>query len=423
MMAALTGPWTPLLKGSLRRDALETIHDIAVSLSGLPKAPHQLRSDQAEDEYGLLTGRAGVALFFGYLARAGLYDGAEQLARRFLNEAEAALMRHNFGSSMCSGFTGIAWAHSNLRRHFFGEPDGGELGAIDEVLLTWLRDSRSTAEFDVLYGLVGIGVYALERLPRRRARTMLRLVVERLAGCATRLGGLPGWRSPPSRNSFRKAGEFNLGLAHGTPGVVAFLARVVEAGVALRSAAPLLWRATEWLLARRHPEAGGSIFPSYCELDGTPGPSSRAAWCYGDPGVSTALWAAGISLDDRGLQDEALRIACHARRRAAASTRVHDTTLCHGAAGLAHIYHRWARSTGDARMRTAAVKWFERALSFRRPGQGVGGFVAEATAGPRRTSTTANAGLLTGATGVGLALLAAVTPIEPAWDRILLLDI
>ena len=32
-------------------------------------------------------------------------------------------------------------------------------------------------------------------------------------------------------------------------------------------------------------------------------------------------------------------------------------------------------------------------------------------------------GLLTGATGVGLALLAAATAIEPAWDRILLVSV
>jgi len=31
--------------------------------------------------------------------------------------------------------------------------------------------------------------------------------------------------------------------------------------------------------------------------------------------------------------------------------------------------------------------------------------------------------LLTGAVGIGLALLAATTPVEPMWDRILLLDL
>jgi hypothetical protein len=35
----------------------------------------------------------------------------------------------------------------------------------------------------------------------------------------------------------------------------------------------------------------------------------------------------------------------------------------------------------------------------------------------------AEPGLLTGTAGVGLALLAATTPIEPAWDRALLVAI
>jgi hypothetical protein len=33
-----------------------------------------------------------------------------------------------------------------------------------------------------------------------------------------------------------------------------------------------------------------------------------------------------------------------------------------------------------------------------------------------------DSGVLTGAAGIGLVLLAAATPIEPTWDRMLLLD-
>jgi lantibiotic biosynthesis protein len=35
----------------------------------------------------------------------------------------------------------------------------------------------------------------------------------------------------------------------------------------------------------------------------------------------------------------------------------------------------------------------------------------------------ADPGFLTGSSGVGLALLAAATPVEPEWDRILLTDL
>ena len=60
------------------------------------------------------------------------------------------------------------------------------------------------------------------------------------------------------------------------------------------------------------------------------------------------------------------------------------------------------------------MRWFRRTLAFRRPGRGIAGFTAH---------DGADRSLLTGAAGIGLALLAASTAVEPAWDRILLLDL
>ena len=59
---------------------------------------------------------------------------------------------------------------------------------------------------------------------------------------------------------------------------------------------------------------------------------------------------------------------------------------------------------------------------MRRPEGGIGGFFALDVVNDERR-WVADPGLLTGATGIGLALLAAITPVEPAWDRILLVSI
>jgi hypothetical protein len=81
------------------------------------------------------------------------------------------------------------------------------------------------------------------------------------------------------------------------------------------------------------------------------------------------------------------------------------------------------QATGDSGLAEAARFWFERALAMRQPGRGIGGYEAWAPAEDRDMTWVAEAGLLTGAAGIGLALLAATTPIEPAWDRMLLVAI
>ncbi|HEY7026955.1 MAG TPA: lanthionine synthetase LanC family protein, partial [Gemmatimonadales bacterium] len=242
--------WQPLLEGSLRDQALETVRDIAEALRNPPQ-PTPL---------GLLTGRAGIAVFFAYLSEAGLDEAAEDLAWDFLDESEAGLSEQWMGVSMCEGFTGIAWAHAHLHQALSHARDRGELKDLDETLIALLRDWPSPDQYELLYGLVGIGVYALERLPRPRARTMLRLIVERLEESAQLMTDGLAWRSP--ENPDGRSGEYNLGMAHGIPGVIAFLARTAAAPLQRRKALSLLGGAVNWLRSRRlTPEEGGG-FPA-----------------------------------------------------------------------------------------------------------------------------------------------------------------
>jgi hypothetical protein len=78
---------------------------------------------------------------------------------------------------------------------------------------------------------------------------------------------------------------------------------------------------------------------------------------------------------------------------------VRDASLCHGAAGNAHLFHRWYALTGEPVFAEAARTWYAHALGMPPP---------ESMA------------FLEGAAGIALALVAATTEIEPAWDRVLL---
>lgn len=99
---------------------------------------------------------------------------------------------------------------------------------------------------------------------------------------------------------------------------------------------------------------------------------------------------------------------------------VNDAGLCHGAAGVAHLFNRLFQATGRAELRRAAVFWFERALQMRASGAGLAGYRSffPQLDGPARWDDDAS--FLTGVAGIALAFLAATTAVEPAWDRALL---
>jgi hypothetical protein len=101
---------------------------------------------------------------------------------------------------------------------------------------------------------------------------------------------------------------------------------------------------------------------------------------------------------------------------------VRDAGLCHGAAGLGHLFNRLYQATGHPELLVVARSWLERALAMRSLDRGVGGFVAWGPDAQGELDWRNDPSLLNGAAGVALALLAATTPIEPAWDRFLLLS-
>ena len=59
---------------------------------------------------------------------------------------------------------------------------------------------------------------------------------------------------------------------------------------------------------------------------------------------------------------------------------------------------------------------------MRRPGEGVAGFPMLERNPDGAERWVAKRGLLEGETGIALALLAAVTDVDPAWDRMLLVS-
>jgi hypothetical protein len=424
--------WTPLLTGQAYEAALQALDDIAADLARWAEAPGDAREESPASPGRLLSlagGEAGIALFFAYLDRAFPDRGHDDTALLFLERAVEGVGEEQTQPSLYSGFSGVAWVLEHLQGTLLepGDEDPGE--DVATALAGMLGQSPWPGEYDLIGGLVGYGVYGLERLPRSGGIECLGSAVARLGELAERPGDGPAggltWRTPRERISEElrdrcPEGNFNLGVAHGMPGAVALLGAACAAGLE-EEARPLLDGAILWMLGQRLPPGAGSHFPSVVApgLDSASQGPSRAAWCYGDPGIAAALLAAGRAAGEPAWEREALAIAAAAAVRPVETAGVVDVGLCHGAAGLAHLFNRFWQAGGDPACAAAARFWLGRALEMRRPGEGIGGFLAWLPDAGGELAWRADPGFLTGAAGIGLALLAAVSPVAPGWDRVL----
>ncbi len=410
------GPWLPLLDGDLARQAREAVEEIA----------EDLRREPSRDA-SLAEGLAGQAVFFAYLAR---FSGEEEhlgLSERLLDEATDALVTVPMHAGLYSGFPGIAWAEQHLAGFlgFADDPEDDAGREIDEAVLETLDQSPWPESFDLVRGVTGIGVYALERLPRPLAKACLERVVAHLMDLAEETIDGVTWFTPPDQLgpwalSTCPNGRYDLGAAHGTPAAIALLAEAGRLGMLDAAGTSRLEGAVRWLLARKDELGGASCFASWV-APGAPPISARLAWCYGDAGIAAVLLHAARTAGRKDWEEEALAIAGRAAARPRETSGVVDAGLCHGAFGLAHLFNRIHQATREDRFAGPARLWYEIGLRhLRRPGEGIGGFPVSRREPDGTYTWQRDGGFLVGSAGVGLALLAAISDQEPLWDRLLL---
>jgi hypothetical protein len=403
-------------------DAPETATAYAI-LRELSSSFHQLDSSTLSDPF-LAGGCAGLALMHAALHQVFPESDNEQLAISALDRAVDILGIADSAPALFNGYSGVAWVAEVL----CGDPgvslEDDPNAQVDVALEARLAQSPCEDSFDLLDGLTGMGVYALERAPRPSSRRIVELIVNRLAEMSESQDGGVAWRSRrewiPEKVRPETIPDWNLGVAHGVPGVIALLARITNIEMDTSTAViarTLLDKSITWLLAQETKEG----FPYYVGSGFVP-ELARLAWCYGDPGISATLVLAGQAAGQRDWEEEGIRVGLRACAGLPETAGVKDGGLCHGAAGLGHIFHRLYRSTQREEFAKASRLWFRQLFAMRRES---GSFAGYLSYGPDREGTLGwheESGFLTGAAGITLALTAAVTETEPVWDRAMMLS-
>ncbi len=364
--------------------------------------------------FSLASGLPGLSLFFGYLSKATGRPELADIASDHLSKAiDLVADAPSPGLGLLSGLSGVAWAWQHLDQLLLGSVSKEATADLDEMILAAVRQSPWRWEWDLAHGLAGIGLYAVGHPDSEFARESVQEIVSRLDELVESYPPGIAWKTDPRlMNSPNVAefpeGRFDQGIAHGTPGVMLFLNSALKRGVAPPAARRMLNLALDWLQATLRPHDG----LSRCTYFPPATSASRPGWCYGDPGVALML----LGLDTGNAQQPSgspIQFAEYAAEYSEAATGVIDAGLCHGAAGLGHLFHRAYRATGSLCLRRSARLWFDRTLEMRRPEGGVAGFL---NWWPEAAEWRGEAGLLVGAAGIGLALLSALHEYEPKWD-------
>jgi hypothetical protein len=382
----------------------------------------------------LAEGYPAMALLFAELSHRN--ERYRRVAHTYLSHAVAHLAQAPPGG-LYAGPVAVAFAASCAVRR---PADYAKLlEPLDRSIAAWVprrlaaererieagRPGTTFASYDVITGMTGVGRYLLRRAPKAfdALTEILHYLVALSRPCPD--DGPPGWLVAHAADGHDKPGaHLNLGLAHGIPGPLALLSLAWRAGIRVDGQRQAITRIAHWLLDRRIDRSAGPTWSALlhpADLRASPDrvAPSRAAWCYGSPGVARALQIAGQALD----RPEWIAIAVESIRgilRQSAYLGVHDAGLCHGWAGLLHITRLIAMDANDTGLLHASTRLADRILGCYDE-QAPFGFRASMAPMPE---TADLAGFLEGAAGVVLALLSFADGTRPAtgWDAALLVS-
>jgi lantibiotic biosynthesis protein len=395
-----------------KKDISDKIHEIAKILQNY----------SIENNISLFGGNAGISLFLSYYARFSKKEKYVEKSIRIISDIFDKVSEGIAHPTFAGGLAGIGWFLEFLQDNNFLEVDTNEaIGEIDEYLNGIMVNEMEQNKFDYLHAGGGIALYFLKRKSLPKRNQYLLEFVDLLEKSLIKEDDKNKWVSKIFVGYEKEEDVYNLSLSHGIASIISILSKIYKDGINKDKAYALLNGALNYILNNQFDTTKSlSYFPDSISLDGKKGHETRLAWCYGDLGISVALWNASKVLMDMELEQKAIEILLYsAKRRNLKENMVVDAGLCHGTAGIAHIFNRMFINTGILEFKEVTDYWFTETLKMAKFEDGLAGYKIWRT---EEHGWTNDYGFIEGIAGIGLAMISYVSDIEPAWDECLLLS-
>jgi lantibiotic modifying enzyme len=404
--------WKPILE----------MKNIETRLTSISNALYQ---SKIESDYSLLGGKAGVALFFYYYWLFSKND-------KHLHKANSIILKNidffaNSKSqvySLCNGNAGFMWTINHLITNSFIDGDCNDLfHERDTLIFSLMKNDILGGKYDFLHNALGAGLYfsCRDNEQSRCYAESLICGLERIAEIDT--NGLK-WRSTINRESGIEE-VYNTGMSHGIASIIGFLCKAYKKNIQKECTETLLIGAVNYLLSLKLeiPETSMmSFFPNTVSVtENKKNNPGRLSWCYSDLSIGIAIWHASQVLKNKDWERIAISVLMQTTLRTNPIKEfINDAGICHGSAGIAHIYNRIYQFTGINAFRDSAIFWLNNTIEMAVFSDGLAGYKAYRT--ERCGGLVNKEGILEGIAGIGLVLLSATSNIEPKWDECLLLS-
>lgn len=411
--------WTPIIsEHKVQIDIYNKIDDI---YDILVKRVNEIK------EFDLYGGKSGTCLFMAYYQAINktCKNNIEYIVESIINDANLYKITNY---KHLTYYSEMAWILCHLYEKKLINIDLNDyFYDIDEYLYEGMTKLWNMNEHGCVNGAISLGMYFYYRymLGTEQCRQYLEFFVDLLKETAIEKDNTMKWITTINYETNEQG--YNLGIAHGIPGILLFLRKLLLANIKKDVISDILTKASNFLLQQKHSLETNKSFFNFCVCTETTELETSLAWCYGDISVGYSLYMIS-SLDNIRREDikkNAIEILLDTTKRTYLSgIRVIDAGLCHGTSGIAHIYNRLYQQTNELEFREAARFWYKETIKMAKYDNKYAGY--RLPYGSKNIENKqfelSNLSFLIGISGIGLSLLSAIYPADPSWDMCLLLS-
>jgi lantibiotic biosynthesis protein len=363
----------------------------------------------------------GELLFLYQYAK---HTKSEKSLNHFKNELEQFIS--NFQQtdflSFSSGLFGNVW----LLAYFTKENVIDDLlknisNELNEILETTCTQYINEKNYDFLHGLLGLMYLSsfCDVLDKNIVSNTLKAMLS-----DKKMDNTAAYYtiSENEKKSNEEIAHVNLGLAHGLPSITSVFAKLKNIDPTITDTVIQL---CNYIFKNKSQKKYSyqNLFPSVVAhgINEVDCHHTRLAWCYGDLGIACSFWNVGTALNIEQYKQEAVEILLHnTHRKNLETNNVIDAGICHGAAGIAHIFNRFYKETKLKGFDEARLFWLNETLKMATFNDGLAGYKKYY----KDTGWVNDYGLLEGIAGIGLVLLGFLTDDinDLNWDQCLLIS-
>ena len=325
--------------------------------------PQQLNPQLGD--YRLMEDYPGILLLFAELDSLFPHENWDAAVHNYVLKMKEIIESQGiFSLSLFGGLSGIAFVLQRASRggsryqKMIASLNAQILKLVDENYLSPLEKNFHAGQpspmalYDLIRGIVGIDIYGLNQTQDPSFALFTEKIARHLVHLSKPLEvegrSVPGWYLPfrfqilkEDQQKYPK-GNFNLGLAHGIPGVLAFLSIAILRGVEVAGQREAIKDIACWIKGHRQEHQGNLFWGTHVTFEEEivePGhrrysSTKKNGWCYGTTGIARSLFLAGKALKCEELKSFAVDSFCSIFIESQQEWKLPSPTFCHGIAGF-----------------------------------------------------------------------------------------